>query len=164
MVSISSSIDIENETDILRLEDMIRRALQCQGTVCAFLESLPYRIIRRSLLQRLNNIISHDAYIVAYAQQYVAVHVQDARRVTLRVIACSDCDADAPKPSTNKATKKRALDSSCDDIAATPSTTKATKKRDLDSTRDTYMRSVQAKRSSDRSVRSPIASSPPEKK
>ena len=144
MVSISSSIDIENETDILRLEDMIRRALQCQGTVCAFLESLPYRIIRRSLLQRLNNIISHDADIVAYAQQYVAVHVQDARRVTLRVIACSDCDTDAPKPA-----KKRALDSSCDDIAATPSTTKATKKRDLDSTRDTYMRSVQAKRSSD---------------
>ena len=83
-MEVAFDFDIQSEDDVLRLESTIRTILQCEGTVCAFLESLPYRLIRRSLLQRLHKVIGHDADMCAYSHQNISLHVKDARLVTLR--------------------------------------------------------------------------------
>lgn len=100
--------DVATEGDVTRLEDTIRQALQCDGGVCTFLESQPYRRIRRALLQRLNKVISHEADMYAYPHQYLTLHVQDARRVTLRMLHSS------PGSVGDKATKVRKRDAASD--------------------------------------------------
>ena len=124
-MEVAFDFDIQSEDDVLRLESTIRTILQCEGTVCAFLESLPYRLIRRSLLQRLHKVIGHDADMCAYSHQNISLHVKDARLVTLRTQPIStENTTDTAKAKITK-----------------------TKKNILDTSRDDYLRLVKAKRS-----------------
>jgi hypothetical protein len=48
-----SPIVVECEDDVLRLERVLMKCMGCQGSACAFLESVPYRQVRMELLVRL---------------------------------------------------------------------------------------------------------------
>ena len=48
-----SPIVVECEDDVLRLERVLMKCMGCQGSACAFLESVPYRQVRMELLLRL---------------------------------------------------------------------------------------------------------------
>ena len=52
---------IECASDIMRLEDTIRRLLECEAGQCAFLQSAPYKQLHIALLLRLSGVVSHDA-------------------------------------------------------------------------------------------------------
>jgi hypothetical protein len=104
-------LDIATEDDVFRLEETIRRALQCDGLVCTFLESLPYRTIRRSLLRRLRGVTTHDADISAYPHPYMSLHVKNARHITLRLqTAVTEATISTPKKN------KLVVDSTRDEI------------------------------------------------
>lgn len=99
-------IEIITEDDVCTLENKIRTALRCEGAVCTFLESLPYRKIRLAMLQRINKVITHEVDMFAYPQQFMSLRVHDAKYVTLRMVHSSN----AEQGKTSTTVKRRQVD------------------------------------------------------
>jgi hypothetical protein len=70
---------VEAASDLDTLERAIRRLLRCDGAVCAFLESAPYRMLRVHILRRLGGadcegvvrLFPHSTFMVTVTDAHV---------------------------------------------------------------------------------------------
>ena len=79
-----SPIVVECEDDVLRLERVLMKCMGCQGSACAFLESVPYRQVRMELLLRLrtgSSAVRPRVKVVVNAS--FVMDVTDAREVAV---------------------------------------------------------------------------------
>ena len=70
---------LEAASDLDTLERAIRRLLRCDGAVCAFLESAPYRMLRVQILRRLGGadcegvvrLFPHSTFMITVTDAHV---------------------------------------------------------------------------------------------